>query len=348
MNQQNQPLELLLAHGEGEIGRVLVSGFPRIPGSTPAERLEWLNSNNTPLKRFLSLEPRGYAQMSTNIIAPPLNPDADAAFFVMQGERVYAMSGSNTICVATALLEAGHIKIQEGETKLLLETAVGIIPVTANTKNGKCLSVKLGVNGAFAHTLDLPLDVSGLGAVNVDIAFGGVFFVIVNARDLGIKLSPQTAREITAAAKPVLHAAREAVQPEHPEIKSIRGVAYALFTDTLADGALLNANVMPPGRLDRSPCGTGTAARLACAAARGELKAGDSLAAASVIGSRIRVECLEVSREEHPRVRLEITGRGRYYGRQTLFPPQPRNDDSPPEEFVLSDTWGEDLDSLAS
>ena len=376
-------LELLLAHGEGEIGRVAVAGLPPIPGISPAERLAWLNGEGDFLRRFLCSEPRGAAQMSTNLVLPPLLPGADAALFVLQPDRVHAMSGSNAICTATALFETGRIELPPGAPatgprRLVLETAVGMVPVTGELRadgEGRpvCRSVRLEVSGAEALQLDAPLEVPGLGRLCVDLAFGGVFFVIVRARDLGLRVERGAAGALARSGARVLRAAQAAWPRLSLPGGTEGGIVYALVAgEDEEDGAWVQANVMPPGRLDRSPCGTGTSARLACAALRGEHKPGDRLKVRSIVGSEIRVEYLGRQEKDGAASHsLAITGRGRVYGESRLrLPPggleglrafveraeagegpraaegpqaghgAERSADGPPEVFTLGDCWG--------
>ena len=336
-------LEMILAHGEGEIGRVLVQGLGTIPGATIQERLAWFNGAGDSLRRLLVSEPRGFAQMSTNIILPADRPEADAAFVILQADKAHAMSGSNTLCITTALLESGRLAFQGTETPLLFETAAGLVPVTAYSDDGThCHKVRIENAGGYAETLDATLEVAGLGAIRVDIAWGGVFFALVEAEALGVVLEPSAARTITDRALGVLTAAQEAFEPLH-EASGTKGIAYAMVLGTDPDGSLIGANVMPPGRIDRSPCGTGTTARLACQAARGKLKVGETYTARSLIGSQITVECLDLATAPNGATspKLAITGRGRVYGQTTLL----ANPWGEPfaEGFVLSDTWGADL-----
>ena len=336
-------LEMILAHGEGEIGRVLISGLGTIPGSKIQERLAWFNGAGDSLRRLLVSEPRGFAQMSTNIILPADNEQADAAFVILQADKAHAMSGSNTLCITTALLESGQLPFQGNETSLHFETAAGLVPVTAYSDDGKhCHSVRIENAGGYAETLDATLEVAGLGKITVDIAWGGVFFALVEAEALGVVLEPSAARTITDKALCVLRAAQEAFQPVH-QASGTEGIAYAMVLGKAANGDLRGANVMPPGRIDRSPCGTGTTARLACLAARGGLSAGETYTARSLIDSQIKVECLDIATAANgaPSPKLAITGRGRVYGRTTLLA-EPWGDPFA-EGFVLADTWGADL-----
>ena len=340
-------LELILAHGEGEIGRVLTDGLAKIPGATIQERLAWFNGAGdgagAELRRLLTSEPRGFSQMSTNLLLPPDNAQADAAFVVLQADRAHAMSGSNTLCITTALLESGRVAFQGSETHLLYETAVGLVPVTAYSQDGAhCDKVRIENAGGYAEVLDATLDVPDFGQVQVDVAWGGVFFALVKAADLGLTLKPSEARKITDAGLAVLREAQKTFQPFH-QASGTKGIAYAMVLDQDPDGNFIGANVMPPGRLDRSPCGTGTTARLACLAARGKLQVGTSWRAKSIIGSEIQVQCLGLATatNNQPSPKLAITGRGRVYGKTTLL--KAPWDDPFATGFVLADTWGADL-----
>ncbi len=139
----SRAVTMIEAHAEGEVGRVVTGGLPAIPGRTLAEQMRHLNEVDDSLRRFLVFEPRGSAQMSTNILVPKTDPRADAAFMILQPDKVHAMSGSNCICVATVLLETGMVPMREPETVLHLETPAGLIKATAQCRNGKCERVTL-------------------------------------------------------------------------------------------------------------------------------------------------------------------------------------------------------------
>jgi proline racemase len=341
----SRTLTMVDAHAEGEVGRVVTGGILGVQGESMLDRLRWFNTHGHALRRWLTHEPRGCAQMSTNLLFAPTRPDADAAYLILQGDRAHAMSGSNSICVVTVLLETGIVPMVEPETVVRLDTPAGLVTARATCRDGKCERVTLDMTPAFAHRLDAVYAVPGMGEVTVDIAFGGVFYALIDPTPLGLTIAPAQARKLVEAGMAVQRAVAAGPRIAHPEIAGIEGVSYVMFVDRTEEGHLLGTTVLPPGRLDRSPCGTGNAARLSVAAARGQVAPGERFAAQSIIGSRFDVAHAgntEVAGQ--PAVRTTISGRGWIHGTTTLgLDPS----DPWPEGFVLADCWGDALDLLA-
>jgi proline racemase len=335
---------LVEAHCEGEVGRVVTGGLPRIPGANPAEQLAYLNEVDDSLRRFLVFEPRGAAQMSTNILLPVTLPEADAAFMILQGDRAHAMSGSNCICLVTVLLETGMLPMQEPETMVRLETPAGLVIARAVCRDGKCERVTLTMTPAFVEALDVVVPVPGLGDVMVDIAYGGCFYALVDARQFDLAIEPAHARRLVDIGMRTQSALNKLRDVVHPEIPAIRGISYTMLTGFAADGRPTGATVLPPGRLDRSPCGTGNAARMAVRHARREVQVGDTVSALSTIGGQFAVTLTgEAIVAGRPAVLTTVTGRGWIHGMQQLgWDPT----DPFPEGFMLTDTWGDALDLL--
>lgn len=339
----SRTVTMVEAHAEGEVGRVVTGGVLDVPGATIMDKLTYLNDTDDSLRRFLVFEPRGYPAMSTNLVFPPTRPDADAGFIVLQGDRAHAMSGSNSICVTTALLETGAIKMTEPETIVRLDTAAGLVIATATCRDGKCERVRLAMNPSYAHELDVTVDVDGLGKVKVDIAFGGVFYALIDPRQLGLKINPDQARALVQAGIATHRALNKKLTVTHPENPGLNGIAYTMFVDT-DDKGLIGSTVLPPGRLDRSPCGTGNSARLAVRHARGEVKPGDRVVARSVIGSTFEVGFLGTTKVAGREAVLpEISGRGWIHGiHQVGVDPS----DPYPQGYLLADIWGDGFDLL--
>lgn len=339
----SRTVTMVEAHAEGEVGRVVTGGVLDIPGTTMMEKLNYLNETDDSLRRFLVFEPRGYPAMSTNLVFPPTRPDADAGFIVLQGDRAHAMSGSNSICVTTALLETGALKMKEPETVVRLDTAAGLVTATATCRDGKCERVRLAMNPSYAHDLDVAVEVDGIGKVKVDIAFGGIFYALIDPRQLGLKINPDQARALVQAGIATHRALNKKVKVEHPENPGLNGIAYTMFVDRDEKG-LIGSTVLPPGRLDRSPCGTGNSARLAVRHARGEVKPGDRVVARSVIGSTFEVGFLGTTKVAGREAVLpEISGRGWIHGiHQVGVDPS----DPYPQGYLLADIWGDGFDLL--
>ncbi len=311
-------LELMLVHAEGELGKVLIAGAPQLPGATVLETLVHLNSVDDRLRRYLVLEPRGQPQASVNLLLEPRAPGTDAGFIVLQPDRCHAMSGSNAICVTTALLASGRLPMVEPVTRLVLDTAAGPVPVQARCSAGRCDGVRLKMPWSFVVEDGLAFAVPGLGLVTAAIVFGGVFYLLVEAAPLGLSITPDQARRLVDAGMAILETAQALFHPVHPLHAGIAGLAYLMFM-TDGDGGPLNATIMPPGRVDRSPCGTGSAARLALLHRRGQVEAGAATTFRSIIASRFDAGIASVGEVAgRPAIRPWISGRGTVYGRETL------------------------------
>lgn len=332
------------AHAEGEVGRIVTGGIGKLPGDTILETLNWLNSDGNDLRRFLVNEPRGTAQMSTCLLLPPKHPDADAAFIVLQGDQAHAMSGSNTICLTTVLLETGQLEMTEPITRYTLDTASGLVEVAAECKNGKCVAVQLRPADCYAERLDQMITVDGIGEVKIDIAFGGIFYALVDVKQLQLSIMPDHARALVSAGSEIHRTVNRTLDISHPDYPGLEGISYVMFTDKNADGEMVGATIMPPGRVDRSPCGTGNSARLAVMVARGEAGAGDAFVARSIINSRFDVSIVEVKeRDGYPSITPQIRGRGWIHGMHQIGVDP---DDPYPQGFTVSDCWGEALDLI--
>lgn len=337
-------LELLLVHCEGEIGKVLVDGAPEIPGSTPLEKMNHINTIDDSLRRFATFEPRANAAMSVNLLVPPSRPDADAGFIVLQADRAHPMSGSNCICVVTALLESGRVAMREPETVVRLDTPAGLIVARARCSDGRCLSVSLDNVPCFVESLDLVFETPRWGRLHADLAFGGVYYAIVDAEKVGLPIAPDNARSLAEAGIEIKALLAEQATIRHPELEGVDEIAYVMFRSREADGAIRTCTTMKPGRVDRSPCGTGTSANLAVLHARGEVRTGDVRRSRSIIGGEFLGEVVgTTSVAGRPAILPRITGQGWVYGREVL-----RIDDDDPFRtgFALSDTWGPQVDRL--
>lgn len=335
---------LVEAHAEGEVGRIVTGGVIDVPGRTIADKLRHMNEVDDSLRKFLVFEPRAAAQMSTCLIFPPTRPDADIAFMILQGDKAHAMSGSNSICLTTVLLETGMLPMQEPETIVRIETASGIVTARAQCRAGKCERVTLTMNPSYADQLDAVVDVPGVGKIKVDIAYGGIFYALIDPAQFGLEIRPDLARKLVEAGSAVHRAVNAQLDIAHPEIPQIKGISYTMFVDHTLEGELRGATIMAPGRIDRSPCGTGNSARLAVAAARGQAKPGDKFTARSIINSTFEVEYGgDTSVAGRPAVQPIISGRGWIHGiHQIGVDPS----DPYPHGYSVADTWGDAFDLM--
>jgi trans-L-3-hydroxyproline dehydratase len=325
-------------HAGGEVGNVVVGGVLPPPGETVFEQMQALAADDS-LRRLLLREPRGSVAVHANLVLPSKRPDCDAGFVIMEPTEYPAMSGSNTICVATVLLETGMVEMREPETTLRLEAPAGVVEVRAACRDGRCESVELTNVPCFADRLDAPLDVEGLGTIAVDVAFGGMWYAIADAHALGFALEPAEARELSLTGERIRAAAREQLPCAHPENPEIAGVSIVQLAEPWQGiGAVSkNAVVVAPGRLDRSATGTGLSARMAALHARGLMRQGNSMTHASVIGSKFEGRIVqELELGGRPAIVPAIRGSAWITGvTQVLVDP----DDPFPEGYLLSDTW---------
>jgi len=343
--QWKKTITMVEAHAEGEVGRIVTSGVNNIPGDTMLEKMNYINQVDDSLRRFLVFEPRGYAQMSTNLIFDPINKDADIGFLILQGDKAHAMSGSNSICLVTVLLETGRIEMKEPETTVTLDTPAGIVRATASCKNGKCERVSLDMTPSYADQLDAIIDVEGLGKVTVDIAFGGIFYALIDPSQFDLKILPENARQLVDIGTRIHRAVNEQLEISHPELESIKGISYTMFVGHDDEGEMKGATILPPGRIDRSPCGTGNSARLAVMEARGQIKVGEILKARSIIDSEFQVEIISKKTiAGKPGILPRISGRGWIHGiHQVGIDPS----DPYPLGYKVSDCWGDAFDLLS-
>ena len=336
--RSRKAITVIGCHAGGEIGNVIVGGVLPPAGGTVFEQMQSLAKDDS-LRNLLLREPRGSVAAHANLIVKSNRLDCDAGFIIMEPTEYPPMSGSNTICVATVLLETGMVPMREPETTLRLEAPAGVVEVRASCRDGRCESVELTNVPCFADQLDVPLEVEGIGHVNVDVAYGGMWYAIADARRLGFELKPSEARELSRAGELIRAAARRQLKCVHPENPEIRGVSIVQIAEPWRgiDATTRNAVVVAPGRLDRSATGTGLCARMAVLHARGLMQVGDGMTHASVLGTtfdgRIVSETTVGDRTAIvPAIRGSawITGVSQIY----LDP-----DDPFPEGYVLSDTW---------
>lgn len=332
-------LQLVDVHCEGEIGKVITGGVIDIPGETMLAKMNYINEVDDSLRRFVVLEPRGCLQMSVNLLLPPTRPEAHAGFIVLQADKAHPMSGSNAICVVTALLELGMVEMREPETVVVLDTPAGLVTARATCRDGRCTGVSLDMVPAFVEQLDCLLDTEQFGTIRVDIAFGGVYYALIDVDQIGLTIAPEHARQLAELGVALKTAVNRQIKVRHPLYPEIDEVAYVMFRHRLGDTLYQTCTTLPPGRVDRSPCGTGSAANLATLAARGLAQTGSRLTSRSTIGGEFNIECLGMTEiAGKPAVLPRVQGRAWLYGIQQLgIDP----DDPLAQGFMLSDTWGE-------
>jgi proline racemase len=285
-------------HAEGEVGNVVTGGVGDVPGQTMFDKMQYLARERDDIRLLLLQEPRGAFTSSTNIILPSAHPEAQMGYVIMESTEYPVMSGSNTICVATVLLETGMLPMREPVTDLVLESPAGLIRLHCECAGGKVTSVRFVNQPAFVYHLGAKVEVPGLGTLSVDVAWGGMAYALVDAASTGFGLTPDEDRDLCLAGQRIKQAAAEQLEAVHPENPDFAGITQTEFTRPAErrDGVLTarNAVIVSPGRIDRSPCGTGTSARLAVMHARGDIAVGERFVHESIIGSTFdsRIESL--------------------------------------------------------
>jgi proline racemase len=327
------------AHCEAEASRVVVGGVVDVPGETMFECKRYLETQRDDLRQMLLFEPRGHSCLSAVLVLPSRHPDAALGYIIMEGTDYPPMSGTNTINTVTVLLETGVLAMVEPETQLTLETPAGLVGIRARCSGGKCESVTFRNVPSFATHIDAPVEVEGLGTVLVDVAYGGHFFVLTDARRLGFDIVADEAADLAAVGERIKTATGEQVSVAHPENPGIHAIGLMTWTGPpRAGGTSRNATVVSPGRIDRSPCGTGTSARMAALVRRGELRPGDEFLHESILSTTFVGRVVDEGRVgAYESVTTEVTGRSWIYATQQLGidPADPL-----PFGYTLSDTWG--------
>ena len=333
-------IQIVGCHAEGEVGDVITGGVAPPPGETLWEQARWVHQDGA-LRDFVLNEPRGGVFRHINLLVPPKNPRAQMGFIIMEPEHTPPMSGSNSICVSTVLLDTGIIPMTEPVTEMVLEAPGGLIHVRAECEGGKAKRIFVRNVPSFAGRLDAALEVEGLGTLRVDTAYGGDSFVVVDASALGLAMRADEAREIAEAGARITAAANAQLGFEHPDNPDWRHISFCLFATVPEAGAdgpeTRHAVVIEPAKVDRSPTGTAVSARLALMHRRGQIAPGQVLSARSLIGSQFRGRIVgEASVGGQPAVVPEIAGRGWISDtRQLLLDP----DDPWPRGYRLNDTW---------
>jgi proline racemase len=333
-------IEIIACHAEGEVGDVIVGGVAPPPGETLWAQSRFIANDQT-LRNFILNEPRGGVFRHINLLVPPKDKRAQMGFIIMEPEDTPPMSGSNSICVATVLLDAGIVPMTEPETRLVLEAPGGIVEVVAQCRNGKAERITVTNVPSFADRLDATLEVEGVGTLTVDTAYGGDSFVIADAAALGFKIAPDEARELAETGIRITKAANEQLGFTHPTNAEWNHISFCQIAAPVEQrGGMLtaaNAVCIQPGKIDRSPTGTGASARMAVMRTRGIMQVGDRYLARSIIGSEFlgRIEA-DTMLGGKPAIVPSISGRAWISGRRTemLDPADPW-----PQGYKLSDTW---------
>jgi proline racemase len=299
------------SHTEGMPTRVITSGVGPIPGATMLERKLHFEEHMDDLRLLLMREPRGHGAMSGAILQPPLRDDADCGVVFIEVSGCLPMCGHGTIGVATVLVETGMVEVREPETVVRLDTPAGLVEARVAVVDGRARSVSLRNVPSFLLGRDRTVELDGR-TLTYDMAFGGNFYAIVPADAAGVAVDPSRAGELVDRGLALMEAVNASERPVHPDDERIAGCKHVVFTAPGRNGSRSqrSATSIHPGWLDRSPCGTGTSAKLAALHARGELGPGEQFVNESVIGTTFGARIVEETEVAGlPAVVPEITGR---------------------------------------
>jgi len=336
------PIRVVSCHAEGEVGDVIVGGVAPPPGDSLWEQAQYIAQDGV-LRDFVLNEPRGGVFRHVNLLLPARDSRAVMGFIIMEPEHTPPMSGSNAMCVATVLLNQGLVEMTEPVTHMTLEAPGGLVAVEAHCRDGRAERIRVTNVPSFAGRLDAQLEVSGLGTLQVDTAYGGDSFVMVKAADIGCSIDPSEARELAQLGVRITRAANEQLGFVHPSNDQWRHISFCQIAGQLVRDpetgmqTLRNTVAIDPGKLDRSPTGTGVCAHMAVLRARGEMDIGDELTVKSVIHSTFTGQVLSDTRVgQTPAIVPAVSGRAWITGvhEYTLDPSDPW-----PRGYRIADTW---------
>ncbi|MCX4735634.1 proline racemase family protein [Streptomyces sp. NBC_01363] len=322
------------SHTEGMPTRVITGGIGTIPGATMAERRSHFQEHRDAVRTLLMYEPRGHASMSGAILQPPTRPDADYGVLFIEVSGYLPMCGHGTIGVATVLVETGMVEVTEPVTTVRLDTPAGLVSVDVQVTDGAATAVTLTNVPAFSVALDRTVDVPGYGKLRYDLAYGGNFYAMLHLADLGLPFDRARKDDILAAGLALMDAVNATDRPVHPEDPHIHGLKHVQCIAPGSDARhSRHAMAIHPGWFDRSPCGTGTSARMAQLHARGELPLDTDFVNESFIGTSFTGRLVqETTVGGLPAVVPTVTGRAWITGTAQFF----LNPSDPfPEGFLL-------------
>ena len=339
--RSDRTVHVVSCHAEGEVGDVIVGGVAPPPGDTLWAQRTFLAEDRR-LRDFVLNEPRGGVFRHVNLLVPPVHPAADVGFLVMEPVHTPPMSGSNSICVATVVLDTGIVPMVEPVTELVMEAPAGLVRVRAECEDGKARRITVRNVPSFVGVRSAALEVDGVGTLTVDTAYGGDTFVVVDVDELGLSVTPSAGRDLAVLGARIADAATHQLGFEHPEHPDWDHVSFCLFAGRLErddEGGLTarSAVVVQPGKVDRSPTGTGVSARMALLHADGLLDVGETFTARSILDSTFVGRLVGTTAVAGvPAIVPEVSGRAWITGTHQLL----RDPDDPwPRGYRVSDTW---------
>ena len=325
-------------HTAGEPFRIVTSGFPRIQGNNMREKNAFVEKNFENLRRMVLFEPRGRSTMCGAFLTEPTVSGADVGVVFMEPIGLVPMCGHGSIAIAKYLVETGQARVVEPVTHVRLDTHAGLVNMSVRVSAGKVKEITLRNVESFSYMRDVTVSTEQFGKVKTDIAYGGSLYAIVSAKDFGLNIIPEEAGKIVEYGEILRKAIQEQVRMKHPKDGSLMKVLYIQFTGppTNPKADMKNVVVVAPAGLDRSPCGTGTSARMADLFAKGKMKVEDELVHESIIGTLFRGKIAATSNVgEYPAIIPEISGNAYITGFQQLVL---ESGDPLDKSFLLSET----------
>lgn len=310
------------AHAAGEPLRVILGGFPEPRGATILERRRYARDELDALRTALMWEPRGHADMYGCILTPPERPDGDFGILFLHNEGYSTMCGHGIIAVVTVVLETGVFEARSPETTLRIDSPAGRITAIASVADGRVTSVRFRNVPSFAAALDQTTDVPDLGPIRYDLAFGGAYYALVDAAQVGLDIEPRNAAQFIERGMAIKHAIMAARAIDHPGDPDLGFLYGTIFVGPgHAEGVhSRNVCIFAEGEVDRSPTGTGVSARMAVHCARGEAAIGDTFVIESIIGTRFSVRALEATTVgPHAAIVPEVAGEARITGKHEFL-----------------------------
>jgi len=329
-------VEIIEVHAEGEVGQILTKGAPPIPGDTLLQQMQYINEIDDSILKFCLHEPRGKSQMTVNLLMPSKNPAAKYGFIPMQPDGAHSMSGSNSMCVATALIELGLVESSGPVCSVPIDTPSGLIKANATISGKKVTSVEIEMPKSFLEHSDIEIYVEGIKNLKVDIAFGGCYFVLVDIAQLQLEICNQNAEKLVSLGKAIKDAACKQIIVQHPEFNELNSIEYTMFVERSLP-QIKTSTILYPGRVDRSPCGTGTSAQLAALISKGEISGDEEITSESIIGGQFFAKTKKhLKCGSRDAIVPTIRGRAWIYGKTEFLV-----DQSDPflSGYTLSDTW---------
>lgn len=307
----NRGIQAIDSHTMGEPTRIVTGGIPNIKGNTMAEKKAYLEENLDHLRTAIMLEPRGHNDMFGSIITQPCNEDSDFGIIFMDGGGYLNMCGHGTIGAVTAAIETGMVDAIEPVTNVVMEAPAGIVKAEALVEDGKVKEVSFVNVPAFLYKKDVEVELPEVGTVKFDISFGGSFFAIVHASQLGLTIEPKNTSKLTEVALKLRDIINENIEIQHPTLDHIKTVDLVEIYDepTHPEATYKNVVIFGQGQVDRSPCGTGTSAKLATLHAKGQLKQGEKFVYESILGTLFKGEIVGTDKVgEYDAIMPKISG----------------------------------------